>query len=212
MPRNARPDPDLPETSHARDEARVCGVVLAAGRGTRMGGPKGLLEAAGRTLVAHAAGALRAGGCARVLVVVSDGAVRDEAGRWGTPVVVPADPAAQQFDSLREALDDVPAQVQWVAVLPVDCPFVRPDTVTRLIRAAQGTVEAVVPAWRDTDGHPVLISRSLFGRIRRESPAEGLRTLLADAATRVARVPVDDDAVVIDIDTPADAHRLGVRT
>ncbi|HSL83515.1 MAG TPA: NTP transferase domain-containing protein, partial [Thermoanaerobaculia bacterium] len=53
-------------------------VVLAAGKGTRMGGdlPKVLHEAAGRPLLAWVLDAARAAGCARVVVVIGYGAER----------------------------------------------------------------------------------------------------------------------------------------
>lgn len=192
----------------------MCGVVLAAGLGTRMGGPKALLEADGRTLLARAAESLAAGGCSPVLIVAAESmdAVRSAAAAAGTPVVAPDRPGAEPIDSLREALAAVPDDAPGIAVLPVDCPFVRPVTVKRLVeRLSAGGPEAVVPVWRGVDGHPVVLARSLFGRIAAERLAEGVRTLLADPAVRVARVEVEDEAVTVDLDTPADARRRGVR-
>jgi CTP:molybdopterin cytidylyltransferase MocA len=53
------------------------GLLLAAGAGRRMGGPKALLrERSGQAFVTRAARALRAGGCEGVTVVV--GAAADE--------------------------------------------------------------------------------------------------------------------------------------
>jgi CTP:molybdopterin cytidylyltransferase MocA len=65
----------------------VCGVVLAAGAGTRFGGPKALARtAAGEPWLALAVGTLRAAGCEPVVVVLGTGA--DEA-----EPLVPAGPS-----------------------------------------------------------------------------------------------------------------------
>src|SRR4051812_18932110 len=63
----------------------VAGLVLAAGGGSRFGGPKALARAAdGEAWVSHAVAALSAGGCGEVVVVL--GAAAAEA----RPLVPPA--------------------------------------------------------------------------------------------------------------------------
>jgi len=68
----------------------VAGLLLAAGGGQRLGGrPKALLRYRGRPLVEHAVEVLRAGGCARVHVVLGASArqVRESADLSGCVVV-----------------------------------------------------------------------------------------------------------------------------
>lgn len=190
------------------------GVVLAAGRSTRMGRAKALLESEGRTLLARAADSLGQGGCLGVFVVVPAAApdVRAAARQAGTAIIAPDDPDAEPLDSLRIGLAALPADAVAAVVLPVDCPFVRPATVSRLIeRVLRADAVAVVPVWRGRDGHPVALHRRLFAHIARERPAGGLRTLLA-REPRVERFAVEDEAVTFDLDTPAEAERRGVRT
>ena len=47
----------------------VAGVLLAAGEGSRFGGPKALVELDGQTLAERGVGLLRAGGADPILVV-----------------------------------------------------------------------------------------------------------------------------------------------
>ncbi|MBW3646237.1 MAG: NTP transferase domain-containing protein, partial [Actinobacteria bacterium] len=47
----------------------MAGLLLAAGQGRRMGGPKALLEVAGERLVRRGIRLLDEGGCAPVVVV-----------------------------------------------------------------------------------------------------------------------------------------------
>lgn len=63
------------------------GLLLAAGAGRRMGGPKALVEIDGVPMVRRALAVLRDGGCAPLLVVV--GAAADEVRQ-----VLPADVTA----------------------------------------------------------------------------------------------------------------------
>lgn len=188
------------------------GVVLAAGRSVRMGRPKALLDAGGETFVARAVRVLRAGGCRDVVVVVPPAdteAIAAEAGRAGARVVVNPDAGAEQVESLRLALAALPADAAAAAILPVDCPAVRPATVAALLAAYRARRAPVVrPVVRGTPGHPLLLDRRLFGNVSSPDLVEGVRTVVESHSAEREDVPVDDDGALLDVDTPGDYRRF----
>lgn len=125
------------------DPPPVRGLVLAAGQGRRMGGPKALVRpvADGPTFVESAVEVALAGGCAGVTVVV--GAAGDEVTRvvegraWPAEVdVVPCPDWAEGMGaSLRAGLAGVAGRpdVEAVLVTLVDLPDVGPDVIDRLL-------------------------------------------------------------------------------
>ncbi|HSR40577.1 MAG TPA: nucleotidyltransferase family protein, partial [Longimicrobiales bacterium] len=162
----------------------VAGIVPAAGRSTRMGTPKPLLDAGGRSFLQAVVGALSRGGCAPVLVVLRErsGPVAAMAGTAGARIVVNPDPSAGPVSSLRagiRALEEAEEAVDGVAFCPVDHPLVEPDTVERLLGAFRaGDAPAVVPAHGGRRGHPVFFRRTLFAELLGEELEEGARTVL----------------------------------
>jgi molybdenum cofactor cytidylyltransferase len=105
----------------------------------------------------------------------------------------------------------MPPDVAAVVILPVDCALVTATTVRTLIESFRsGTHAAAVPRWRNASGHPVLLGRALFEEITQGSLPEGLRSLLHERAQDVAFVPVEDEGITIDIDTPEDARKRDV--
>jgi molybdenum cofactor cytidylyltransferase len=120
-------------------ERIVDGIVLAAGRSTRMGEPKPLLEVEGESFLERAIRTLREGGCRYIVAVVNEQAdwTQRLADVTGAAVVTNDDPDSEQVDSLRLALDAVPEDAAAIAVLPVDFP-----------RVSAATVRAVVGAYR----------------------------------------------------------------
>ena len=185
------------------------GIVLAAGRSTRMGSAKPLLEAHGTSFLRRAVTVLREGGCDAVVVVVPpDPSMREEAEAAGAAVVVNDATNSEQVDSLRMALDALPADALAAVVLPVDHPLVESSTVRALLDAFVATRSAVVlPVRAGEPGHPALIARALFDAVRPAELPEGLRTVLAAYADRTTYVNVEDPGVAIDLDTPADLER-----
>ena len=107
----------------------VVGLVLAAGRSSRMGEPKALLNLNGRTFIETAIAALRDGGCDPVLAVVASHPAARLAAAAGA-IAVSGEPRGEQIDSLRRGLDAVEGAAA-VAVLPVDHPKVRAATTSR---------------------------------------------------------------------------------
>ena len=196
---------------------RLAAIVLAAGRSSRMGDFKPLLQAEGTPLIAWAIRAFKQAGIADVVVVV--GYRREDveaaASAEGAEVLTNAEPDAGMFSSLRVGVLGLDDAVTRFFVLPADVPLVRPETVGRVAREAHAAsladgvrAEVAVPVHRGVSGHPPLLSVGLRDEIRRSDPPGGLRELLEGHAGSTLVVPVDDPGVLLDADTPDDLARL----
>jgi CTP:molybdopterin cytidylyltransferase MocA len=132
----------------------VCGIVLAAGAGTRAGGPKALRPG----WLDHACAVLLDGGCNRVVVVLGaapDARVPQDPRITST---VAADWAAGLSHSLRAGLDAASGDAALVTL--VDLPGMPVAVVERMLGAAGDLRQAV---YDGRPGHPVYIAASHWG-------------------------------------------------
>lgn len=185
--------------------ARVAGVIPAAGSSSRMGRPKALLDAGGRSFVAAAVGSLVAGGCDPVVVVTGPGQedVARRAKAAGAVVLENPEPGEGPITALRLALAILGDQADAVAFLPVDHPLVRPETVAELVDAyREGTEPLVLPVHGETRGHPAILGRDLFPALRDTGLEGGARAVVHGHLDQALLVSVDDPGVLQDIDTP----------
>ncbi len=187
----------------------VVGIVLAAGRSSRMGRPKAELTLGGSSFLDRCIGALLGGGCRSVVVVLGAGGEPDVP-RENVRYARNPDPTSQPIDSIRIGLEALPAGSEAVAVLPVDTPAVRPDTVRDLIdafRSAPGPSAPVVrPVYDGTAGHPTLFPRALFPELSRRDLPRGAESVV-EAHARLD-VAVTDRGVVTNVNTPEEYDRL----
>lgn len=189
---------------------RVAGVVPAAGASTRMGKPKALLDAGGRSFVSAVVGALAGGGCDPVVVVVGPGQdeVMRRAKATGALTLVNPEPGEGPITSLRMAITALGAAVRGVAVLPVDHPGVKPETVARLVEAfLERDVPLVLPTSGGRRGHPAVFSHTLFPALLDPALQGGARTVVHAHLSEALSVEVDDAGILADIDTPAAYRR-----
>jgi CTP:molybdopterin cytidylyltransferase MocA len=192
----------------------VAGIILAAGRSTRMGTPKALLLASdGLTFVARLIRTLVRGGIEAPLVVgrLDDEALQAEVESAGARLVINPDAdEGGQLSSLLAGLRkaDRPG-VRGLLVTPVDAPMVRPATVARLIGVFSETSGAIIRArYQGRNGHPVIVSRSLFEELHHVSRDAGAKAVLRAHQDAIINVDTDDPGVVADIDTPEDYRKL----
>ena len=194
----------------------IAGIILAAGRSSRMGRVKALLPSGdGRTFLGRVAATLAEAAIDPVVVVVAPAslapiaaAVRDTA--LPVAVAVNPEPDRGQLSSLVAGLDALAGlAVDAVAVTPVDHPLVSPATVRRLVEAWRASAAPIVrPHHRGRHGHPAIFAAALFEELRAGDPSLGARSVVARHASRALDVPVVDPGAFEDIDTPDDYARL----
>ncbi len=180
------------------------GLLLAAGAGTRIGGPKALLrDADGTSWLLRAVAALREGGCDPVTVVLGAGA--EEAlpllADTGVTPVVAGDWAEGMGASLRAGLASVrTTAADAVLVGLVDLPDVDGAVVRRVAAAGAGPAALVRASYDGRPGHPVLLGRDHWAGVAAVAVGDrGARDYLA--AHDVVDVECGDLATGRDVDT-----------
>ena len=193
----------------------VAGVVLAAGRSTRMAPHNKLLvpDGSGRAMVARVVDHLLDSPARPVLVVLGHRAEEVRAALAGRPVqfVMAPDFADGLSASLRAGIAAVPPGADGALVCLGDMPLVTGAMMARLVEAYDPTEGrcVVAPTCRTKVGNPVLWDRRFFPEIAGLSGDMGARPLLERHAEHVAYVELDDDAVLRDFDTVESLAGLG---
>jgi len=185
----------------------VAGIVLAAGRSSRMAPHNKLLvpDRAGRPMVARVVDNLLSSAARPVIVVTGHRAEEVRTAIAGRPVEVvhAADYADGLSASLRVGIAAVPATASAALICLADMPLVTGRMIERLIEAYDPDEgrSVVVPTCRGKIGNPVLWDRRFFPDIAGLMGDVGARQLLERHSEYVAQVELDDDAVLRDFDT-----------
>ncbi|MGA0870970.1 MAG: nucleotidyltransferase family protein, partial [Planctomycetota bacterium] len=131
-------------------------VILAAGRGERLGADKALVDLGGHAAVERLVRNFQAAGCAPILVVRQRGAAALPPGLGVTVLEVDSDEMIESLRGGLGALQSSPPAA--VLVTPIDHAMVRPSTIAALRVELDQSVEepaVVLPICRGRPGHPV---------------------------------------------------------
>lgn len=185
------------------------GIVLAAGRSSRMGTPKAALPFEGTTIVQAVVSTLYGGGCDAVRVVLGHHAasVAPLLLHSRAEVVLNPEPDLGMISSVHTGVRRDEAVVSRWLVHPVDMPFVSVDTVREMLAASRRFPDAVLVACcGGRRGHPILIPRGPALHVLQT--AERLSDLLHQEAVPVEEIETGDPGVLRDIDTPEDLEQV----
>lgn len=194
----------------------IVGLLLAAGAGSRMGGPKALVGplAGKESPVWRVAGWMHAGGCEQVVVVIGARAGDVRASlpiRPWLSIAEATDWSHGLGSSLRAGLARATAGNASAALITlVDLPDVRAPVFERLLASAEpGSSDLARAVYQGLPGHPVLIGRSWWAAAAELACGDkGARELFATRPHRL--VECGDLASGEDADRPpagADADR-----
>ncbi|RPH67167.1 MAG: 4-diphosphocytidyl-2C-methyl-D-erythritol kinase [Burkholderiales bacterium] len=205
-------DGEAQQVPVAEGVPRVAALVLAAGSSSRMGtGNKLLAPVDGVPMVLRAVNAALASRAMSVTVVLGHEAESIEAALAGRPVRLVHNPdhAQGMSTSLRHGIAALPQQAQAVVILLGDMPAITADHVDRLIDAFDSARPTIVlPEKAGRRGNPVILPRQLFAQAGTVSGDQGARGLLAQHGDLVTQVEFDDEAIFVDVDSPAELARV----
>lgn len=197
--------------------SRLFAVIPAAGHSRRMGRHKLLLPLKGRTVIERLLATLdRIEIIDRMVVVRQDDDTLREAAEaaGGTVVQPPVDPPdmRQSVEFGLQQIEDRHApqpQEAWILV-PADHPVLDPTVLEELIDEwNRRSCSILVPTYQGRRGHPTFFRWHLVDEIRNRLPPEsGLNRLLSEHASEVCELPLDNPAVITDLDTPEDYAAL----
>jgi CTP:molybdopterin cytidylyltransferase MocA len=158
----------------------VAAVVLAAGAGSRFGGPKQQL------LLPAVLGALRSSSVEEIVVVAGAYPLEVDA-----TVVECAEWEQGPGASLRCGLRALPGEVEAAVVVLADGPDLSPAAVNRVVEVWRaGAGDVVAASYEGDRGHPVVLGRAAWPLI----PDEGARAL------EPVLIPCDDLGSPGDVD------------
>ncbi|HSS62606.1 MAG TPA: nucleotidyltransferase family protein [Candidatus Limnocylindrales bacterium] len=196
----------------------VGGIVLAAGRSSRMpGSQKLLLDIDGVPMVRHVLEAATEGGCHQTVVVYAE----DDVGRainGRAELVYNAKASSGMASSLHAGLRALRPEIEGAMVLLGDQPLVGSRTVATLLRAwrREGSRPAVAVSQGNDDksekgdksgwAPPVILSRELWPQLLALKGDSGARQVLHGRPELLDIVPAPGRSD--DIDTPDDYAKI----
>jgi CTP:molybdopterin cytidylyltransferase MocA len=187
----------------------VGGIVLAAGKSSRMpGSQKLLLDIDGVPMVRHVFEAASEGGCHQTVVVYAEEDVR-RAIDGRAELVYNAKASTGMASSLQAGLRAMRHEIEGAMVLLGDQPLVGSRTVATLLRAwrREGSRPAVaVSSGSDGWSPPVILARALWDELFSLKGDAGARQVLHGRPEMLDVVPAPGRSD--DIDTPDDYAKI----
>jgi molybdenum cofactor cytidylyltransferase len=181
-------------------------LILAAGKSSRMGRIKQLLEFDGKTLVQRSIeNAINTG----IPVIVILGAGKDEIvptlQGYSVQIVINENwtngISSSLIAGLHSALSSIP-DLDGVLITLADQPHITSSHLKNILGAAKGESKIVTTEYHGTQGVPVYIPKKYFERVGRLTGDVGAQALIKEYSSQVKSIPFP--AAAFDIDTEAD--------
>lgn len=186
---------------------------MAAGVAARFGGNKLLHRLDdGRTLAATAAGHLLEALPSSIAVIRPDDDVLGALLRKVGMHVVTCPLAARGMGHSLACGVAASAEADAWVIAPADMPYIRPDTLCRIVEALHSGAAIVAPYYSGRRGHPVAFNQGSLNELLDLTGDVGARRLVEQHLDKVYRLEVDDAGVLQDIDTLADLRPPAVIT
>ncbi|MBN1254632.1 MAG: nucleotidyltransferase family protein [Deltaproteobacteria bacterium] len=191
----------------------ISALLLAAGRGERMGGVKQLLPLGEQRMIEAALGNLQKSRVDEIIVVLGFAAAEICPFVEGKErVTVVMNPLFEEgmSTSIHEGLLALDPRASGILIALADQPLIPPEVINKLIEGfVTGAQGIVLPAYQGQQGHPVIFDRKRYeGELLALQGDVGGREIVETHPDDVLEVEVASRGIVIDIDAPEDYKNI----
>jgi len=187
----------------------ISALLLAAGKGERMGEVKQLLSLGEKRMIEAALDNLQGSRCDEIIVVL--GFAVDEVrplveGKERVMVVINPQFKEGMSTSIQQGLKEISPRAKGILIALADQPFIPPEVINALIEGFQGGAKGIVlPVYEGKRGHPVILDRKKYEAELFELQGDvGGKEIVGKHPEDVLEIEVASKGVVIDIDAPED--------
>jgi len=187
---------------------KLAAIVLAAGKSSRMGTNKLLLEVGGKRVLDHILSKLSS---IPTIVVLGHRPedIRELAESQGATTVHNPDYEMGMTTSFQTGLSALPSDVEAVFMVLSDTFGFKRELLARMVERLEENGEALIvsPIHESKRGHPVLFRREILGEFMELGDGETMKDVVNRHESRHVYVESDIWAT-IDLDTPEDLDRI----
>ena len=182
-------------------------IVLAAGKGERLGRIKPLVLIDGEPTLSRVIRSIRSAGVEAIIVVLGHAAetVQARVDLTGCRIVLNPLFETGMAGSLIRGIESVSPATDGVLIFHADMPTVSEGTIRAVVHRAEQGARIAAPSHRGQRGFPVFLHRSCFGELVSTLTGDvGARRYIRVHAEELVLVEVDDPGAIRDIDRPED--------
>ena len=182
-------------------------IVLAAGRGERLGTIKPLVSIDGEPALIRVIRTIRKAGVEQIIVVLGHAAetVQAQVDLTDCRVILNPRHKTGMASSLIHGIESVSPAAQGVLIFHADMPTVRAETIRAVVQRAEQGARIVAPSYRGQRGFPVFLHRSCLQELIPTLIGDvGAQRYISTHAEELILVEVDDPGAIRDIDRPED--------
>ena len=191
-------------------------VLLSAGLSSRFGSPKALARLNQKTAIEHIQETLLSVRIEEIVVVLGHDAEKIKPFVFKhkkIKVVHNKNHKLGQTSSLKAGLKEASPDATGLMLLPVDYPFIHPQTLTRLIEFFEKEQPMfLVPTYHGKRGHPLLFRREAQKLFLATGDSMGANAVIHQNDTQTTLLAVDDAGVTATFNTPEELEQIRKRS
>jgi len=187
---------------------KVTAILLAAGSSKRMGQPKQLLPLGNKPVIRHCLDNLVAAGIKDIVVVLSqrESEILNSMKDLPVQIVFNENPESEMAESVRIGLRTLTDFSTGVLVHLSDHPLVSAKTLKSIVQChLEIPDKIIIPQYKGKRGHPSLFPKPVIDEI---FVGLTLRDIIKRDSSRIKFLDVDDEGVILDMDTKEDYEKI----